>query len=64
MGLGFINVFSDVMNTIYLTGYSILNFSKLFTIQGGKVSCLRVFFDCSGGKGCASLFIYLFSCPK
>jgi hypothetical protein len=64
MGLGFISVFWDVTSTIYLIGYSTLIFSKLFTIQGGKVSCLRVFFDCSGGKGCAFLFIYLFSCPK
>jgi hypothetical protein len=64
MGLGFISVFSDVMSTIYLIGYSTLNFSNFFIIQGGKVSCLRVFFDCSGGKGCASLFISLFSCPK
>jgi hypothetical protein len=46
MGLGFISVFSDVMTTIYSIGYSTLNFSKFFTIQGGKVSCLRVFFDC------------------
>jgi len=36
MGLGLISVFSDVMRTIYLIGYSILNFSKLFTIQGGQ----------------------------
>ncbi len=64
MGLGFISVFSDVMSTIYLIGYSTLNFSKLFTIQGGKVSCLRVFFLLFRGEG-VRLFIYLFeSCPK
>jgi hypothetical protein len=47
------------MSTIYFIGYSTLNFSKLFIIQAGKVSCLKVFFDYLGGKGCASLFIYL-----
>jgi len=35
-------VFSDVMSTIYSIGYSTLDFSKFFTIQGGKVSRLRV----------------------
>jgi hypothetical protein len=29
-------VFSNVMSTIYSIGYSTLNFSKLFTIQGGQ----------------------------
>jgi hypothetical protein len=51
------------MSTIYSVGYSTLKFSKLFTIERGKVSRLRV--DYSGGKGCAQgLFIYLFSCPN
>jgi hypothetical protein len=51
-------VFLDVMSTIYSIGYSTLNFSKLFTIQGGKVSCLRVFFDCLGGRG-APLYLFI-----
>jgi hypothetical protein len=37
MGLGFISGFSDVMSTMYSIGYSTLDFSKPFTIQGGKV---------------------------
>jgi hypothetical protein len=39
--------------------FTTCNFCKsLFTIQGGKVSCFNLFFDCSGGGGCT--FIYLF----
>ncbi len=60
MGLGFISGFSDVMSTMYSIGYSTLKFSKPFTIQGGKVKLfegIRVIVR--GGKGCASLFIYL-----
>jgi hypothetical protein len=65
MGLRFISGFSDVMSTIYSIGYSTLNFSKLFTIQGGKVKLFEGFFYRSGGKGAPFyLFIYLFICPK
>jgi hypothetical protein len=44
MGLGFISGFLDVMSTIYSIGYSTLNFSKLFTIQGGKVKLFEGIF--------------------
>ncbi len=60
MGLGFISGFSDVMSTMDSIGYSTLKFSKPFTIQGGKVKLFEgIKVIVQGGKGCASLFIYL-----
>jgi hypothetical protein len=66
MGLGFISGFSDVMSTMYSIGYSTLNFSKPFTIQGGKVKLfegIRVIVQ--GGRG-APLYLFRVSinCPK
>jgi hypothetical protein len=49
---------------LFVTFFTTCNFCKLFFIvEGGKVSCFNLFFDCSGGRG-APLFIYFdfFSC--
>jgi hypothetical protein len=44
---------------IFCYFFTVGNFCKLFFIvQRGKSSCFNLFFDCSGGRGCA--FIYLF----
>jgi len=59
MGLGFISGFSDVMSTMYSIGYSTLNFSKPFIIQGGKVKLfegIRVII--LGGRG-APLYLFI-----
>ncbi len=53
-------LFSDVISTIYLISYYTLNFSLLFIVQGGKVSCFSCFFNCSREGGALLLFILIF----